>query len=557
MARRKKQAGQVSAAVAIKLLLLRAANLFCVCMALSPVRDKQVYALQASPQASPQRQVDSKTDQIAAAYQDRSPQQDQVPASSAHSSPANKAMVSLFPDLFPAPANQPDKLKFSSAGAKEKAAAAAAASPTVTSAKPPQSPVAMHLSPTPRFSPQQQAQPARPTPADASHCLIAEQTDIDKLHTYSQTAITSLHISLQPLTPSLLSDVMVVDFPALRSLNISSVQLNIDMVKVIARCRFFRLSCLNLSDNALTTDAMEILGHSFSWSGLEHLDLGYNKLDASSVAVLIKAGMPRLQRLDLRGNEMEFLSVSELVKGKWPGLKSLSLGCFIGQDAIHVMIKEPTANKIEWPELEELDLSCNKLLDAKAMSKLIKGQWPWLNSLSLWGCGLDASAASKISKGNWLHLRTLNLSANKLGAAGIASLLKYQKWRKLEHLSLSSNKLDLAAFELLVKAKWDNLKHLSLSMNNLPAAILAPLKTAAWPALEVLDLSGNDITQADLALFKDDNVGSTLIVSTVRELNKLDPPGYLHFPLLRTLDLSITALEPDLESVRLARMAIA
>ena len=221
------------------------------------------------------------------------------------------------------------------------------------------------------------------------------------------------------------------------------------------------------------------------------------------------------------------------------------------------MIKEPTANKIEWPELQELDLSCNKLLDAKAMSKLIKGQWPWLNSLSLSGCDLDASAASKISKGDWLHLRTLNLSANELGAAGIAALLKYQKWRKLEHLSLSSNQLDLAAFELLVKAKWDNLRHLSLSLNKLPAAVVAPLRTAAWPALEVLDLSGNDITQAHLALFKDDNVGSSLSASAVKEFNKLDPPGFLQFPLLHTLDLSIVALEPDLESARLARMAIA
>ena len=116
---------------------------------------------------------------------------------------------------------------------------------------------------------------------------------------------------------------LIVDFPALRTLNISSVQLNIDMVKVLARCRFFRLSSLNLSHNALTIDAMEVLGHSFSWSGLEHLDLGYNKLDAPSVAILIKAGMPRLQRLDLRGNEMEFLAVSELVSRAYPWDASL------------------------------------------------------------------------------------------------------------------------------------------------------------------------------------------------------------------------------------------
>ena len=352
--------------------------------------------------------------------------------------------------------------------------------------------------------------------------------------TASQTSLTTLDVhfrSEQGISAQAVSDIVQVTCPLLQTLNMCSNKLNAEAMSFLVKGNWPRLTSLDLSHNSLDTDAIQVLGEASPWPLLQKLNLSNNKLGSGAIAHLISTNWPNLHYLDLRFNQMDILAVSELVKGKWPEITHLFLGRHIAQDAIHILVKEPTANKIEWPNLQELDLSCNHL-NAAAIGKLLRGNWPWLHTLSLWGNALGASATSKLSKGNWPQLKYLDLSANLLDADAMKGLLKYQKWCKLEVLKLSLNKLDVEGFELLAKAEWDSLREVNLSFNQLPWLVSDALKTARWPTLQVLDLSQNNFSQADLMLFAD---GNKMMYA---DINKLEPPGYWQFPQLHILNLS-------------------
>lgn len=245
---------------------------------------------------------------------------------------------------------------------------------------------------------------------------------------------------------------------------------------------------------------------------------------------LIKPKFSKLQSLDLRHNNLDFMAVSEVIKGGWPDLKKIALSTNLTVDSCHLLIKEPTANKVEWPYLEHLDLSCNRL-DASAMAKLTKGRWPWLNTLILFGNMLDADAMSKLSKAKWAHLKYLDLSGNPLGSGGVPKLTK-GNFRKLEVLKLSDTNLDSSAISHLVKARWIKLLVADFSMNQIEGDAVTTLITAEWPLLETLTLSYNKLGD-DVGVFAADK-------PTVWGKNTLDPPGRWNWPCLKMLDISRT-----------------
>ncbi|DBB07007.1 hypothetical protein WJX77_011261 [Trebouxia sp. C0004] len=474
------------------------------------------------------------------------------PASSGDQSPQLKAVTGIFADLFPAERASPSaKAKLPPFSLATKTASPAANTTGTATIPVPRKPTQAAPTPNnagypPGFAPQASA-PKPPPPHDLTTSTsgvplgsftLTSHADINTFRQLPQTTLTSLTITIAPLTTDAISDIVLLDLPLLQSLSLASNQLNSDTMAYLIKGRWPKLTSLDLSDNALDRDAIQLLGGRSPWPCLERLNLNSNHIDSGAMAHLINGKWPSLQYLDLGLNEMDFLAVSELVKGKWPELKGLALGKHIAQDAVHILIKEPTANKIEWPGLEELDLSCNPLLDAGAMSKLVKGQWPWLHTLSLANSSRDASCMSKLSKGNWPHLRNLDLSNNALDAVAIQFMMKYQKWRKMENLNLSANKLDMDAFKLLVKVKWDNLKKLDLSRNILSSAIVAPLQLAEWPALEVLILANNEVSASDLPDFDAE------MYSLAAAADGSDPPGYLQFQLLQVLDVNAASDSP-------------
>ena len=456
-------------------------------------------------------------------------------------------MTAMFPDLFPAEiplqsgSAKPAPFSPNSKAVTDTSKPAKLSTIPVPRQSAQMTPTAKSLTYPPGFLPPMTApEPASSsstaglTPAVLSNTFqLSSQSQISTFRQSPQTTLTSLAISIAPLTVEAISDIVLLDLPLLNHLSLASTQLNTDTMAYLIRGRWPKLKHLDLSNNALDGDALQILSDRSVWSGLERLNLSANKIDGGAMAHLIKGGKwPNLHYLDLGLNEMDFLAVSALVLGKWPELKGLALGSYIAQDAVHILIKEPTANKIEWPGLEELDLSCNTLLDAGAMSKLIKGQWPWLHTLSLSACNLDASCMSKLSKGNWQHLRNLNLSGNALDASAMKAMIKYQKWRKMENLNLSANKLDVDAFALLVKVKWGSLKQLDLSNNQLSAETAFLLQTAEWPALEVLNLSNNELVASDLPDFAAERY------SAAAACDRPYPPGYMQFQLLQVLEVN-------------------
>ncbi|KAL3160398.1 hypothetical protein ABBQ32_010722 [Trebouxia sp. C0010 RCD-2024] len=220
--------------------------------------------------------------------------------------------------------------------------------------------------------------------------------------------------------------------------------------------------------------------------------------------------------------------MGEIVKGGWPQLRKLAISRGVDEDGCHLLTKA-VANKIEWPSLEHLDLSCNKQLDEGAMKKLTRGQWPWLDTVILSGCVLDAKAVSRLSKAKWGNLKNLDLSSNPICSDAVASLAK-GSFRKLEVLKLLCCDLDSSVIEHLCKARWPKIVVVNISMNKIAAAAFAGLAAADWPLLQELNLADNELGE-DIKMFIDDK-------PLAWTSNKLDPPGWRNFPCLKVLDIS-------------------
>lgn len=359
--------------------------------------------------------------------------------------------------------------------------------------------------------------------------VVSYQNKFASLVKGRQTDIQSLRFLCGPLTVKTTQTLMQNSWPFLRSLDLCGSQLDQNHMKHLAECSCPNLQNLDLSSNKLGEEAMfRFSSVGEKWPNLEILNLSSSQLDPGSIVHLIKPKFSKLQSLDLRYNDLNYIAVSEVIKGGWPQLRKLALSRGIDEDSCHLLVKA-VASKIEWPSLEHLDLSCNKQLDEGAMKKLVRGEWPWLDTVILSGCLLDAKAVSRLSKAKWSNLKNLDLSSNAIGSAAIASLAK-GSFRKLEVLNLVCCDLDSATVEHLSKGRWPKLLVVNISMNKVKAAALTGLAAADWPVLEELNLADNELGE-DLSLFSDDKpLGWTA--------NKLEPPGWRNFPCLKLLDIS-------------------
>jgi len=107
--------------------------------------------------------------------------------------------------------------------------------------------------------------------------------------------------------------------------------------------------------------------------------------------------------------------------------------------------------KGRWDVLEDLDLSCNPLLDAAAIAQLVQGNFPNLRTLNLSYGMLDAGAIDYLVRGAWPHLAHLYLHDECLeGFLDIPAFSVHLlgNWPLLQTLVLSAVDVHAAAFLL-------------------------------------------------------------------------------------------------------------
>ena len=366
-------------------------------------------------------------------------------------------------------------------------------------------------------------------PNSDPNLVVLDQNSFSSQVKGRQPDIQSLIFSCGPVTAKTIRNLVQNSWPALRSLTLSGSQFDQDHMTHLAECACANLINLDLSSNRLGEEAMfRFSSVGEKWPVLETLNLSSSQLDPGSMVHLIKPKFSKLQSLDLRYNDLNYIAVGEIVKGGWPELRRIALSRGVGEDSCHLLTKA-VANKVEWPSLEHLDLSCNKTLDEGAMKKLTRGEWPWLDTVILSGCILDAKAVSRVSRARWNNLKHLDLSANPIGSIAVASLIK-GSFRKLEVLKLVCCDLESSAIEHLSKGRWPKLLVVDISMNKIDGAAIPGLADADWPLLTQLNLADNKLGN-DISLFSDGK-------RTEWGPNKLDPPGRWNFPCLTLLDIS-------------------
>ncbi len=176
---------------------------------------------------------------------------------------------------------------------------------------------------------------------------------------------------------------------------------------------------------------------SISWRNSTRLDLESHPLDPALVAHLNLECWPRLERLRLADNTLTSKAIEDFVLGGcWPLLTDLDLSgvcmpefrgvsmceilgqggstltgltrlCFrqnaVTSVGVNLLVKG------RWDVLEDLDLSCNPLLDAAAVAQLVQGNFPNLCTLNLSYGMLDAGAIDYLVRGAWPQLAHLYL----------------------------------------------------------------------------------------------------------------------------------------------------
>ena len=197
---------------------------------------------------------------------------------------------------------------------------------------------------------------------------------------------------------------------------------------------------------------------------------------------LVQGNWTYLQRLGMHyyRSRLDTDAVSILIQGRWPLLETLDLSASLLNAEAAMLLTDAS-----WP-LKHLNLSENPLGSASLMW-LIKAGLP-LESLYLRAVGLTPAGVKELVKGNWPGLRRVVLARNKLTATAIMPLVKAQ-WPELRQLDLSQNLLTWQAITTLTKVDMPRLSKLDLSCNLLCHQALQALSIGNWPRLQCLDLS--------------------------------------------------------------------
>lgn len=143
----------------------------------------------------------------------------------------------------------------------------------------------------------------------------------------------------------------------------------IALCQVLVQAQLPVLILLSLGSNHLDAVALRYLIKG-TWKCIQHLDLSQNQLDSEAVDILVKADLRSLQVLLFDQNNLDFWAVSQLVRGRWHLLRRLTLQTSY----------------------------MNGRLTTACMQQLLKGSWPFLQTLEL--SVLDVTAAALFFTGS-------------------------------------------------------------------------------------------------------------------------------------------------------------
>ncbi|ERN03888.1 hypothetical protein AMTR_s00078p00176050 [Amborella trichopoda] len=290
-------------------------------------------------------------------------------------------------------------------------------------------------------------------------------------------------------------------------------------------CKDSRVSSIDLSNQALSTDFKNVASFLLNLEKLETLSLNFANISGSVTSQLVSSCSKSLTELDLAGNgfsgevpAIASLSSCENLKALNLSRNSLSFsaaGTFSGGSSLKFQSLDLSYNQISgagifsWlfsgdcETLEYLDLRGNRVagnvsaivsgcpnlefLDLSANN--FSGELPALGSLTLKHLDLSQNSFSgdiEAKFSGYKELTFLNLSVNQFSGGIPADF-----GRNLQYLNLSGNGL-VGEIPSQLSSSCSNLLQLDISYNNISGPI--PLSLSSCALLESIDLSNNSLS---------------------------------------------------------------
>ncbi len=166
----------------------------------------------------------------------------------------------------------------------------------------------------------------------------------------------------------------------------------------------------NLSANPLTSRECRTLAASAIAQQVHSLDLKFCQLDDECIAELCQGDWPKVERLDLSSNR-------------------------IGPEGARSL-----ANQSPFPLLKALTLSMNRILDEGALSLFASNSRHRLEELHLASNGIANDAAGRLVISSGLRaLKVLNLRYNRIGIEEQQRLTNSPLRKRLQQLDLTGN----------------------------------------------------------------------------------------------------------------------
>lgn len=304
------------------------------------------------------------------------------------------------------------------------------------------------------------------------------------------------------------------------------------------------LRSLDLSRARLEDEGTIALVSSSAVRALVALDLGVDRIGPAGAAAIAAGPFASLRALSLSNNPLGPKGAASLSSSKvLRALSSLDIGaCDLGDDGATAL------SMGLYPELSSLVLSGNRIGPAGIRSLLSTGALSHLTSLDLSDNPVGDEGAMLLAASAYLEgLESLDLSRAEIGPAGARALAEGRP-RGLRALSLSGNPLGpRGALALAAGASLGRLAELGLAATQIGAGVSALGAASALPSLRVLHLGDNDLEPSHAAALVRGG-GLRALVSLDLSGNKLGDDGMSSLsaglPSVVLLDLSSNWIGP-------------
>lgn len=276
------------------------------------------------------------------------------------------------------------------------------------------------------------------------------------------------------------------NFPNIRSLDFTSMNLEYNGIRTLFNATFPSLQTLILFDNSIGAQGAEVLANS-ELHNLTHLDLGLNELEVHGMIALSRCHFPNLKFLNLEGNNITKEGMNELYAFTFTKLMSLNLRSnFLDYESIKSLLTCP-----KFSSLTHLNLEYNyiKYYD---IDKFLRKKFLSLQTLEVNYCNLKEHKFDEIISSDYGHLTYLDLSWRFLQVSGMEILVKCE-FDFLTHLNLKYNNIQSEGVELFTRCSLPRLNYLDISWNNIKKEGVESLIKCNLPKLLHLLLASNNI----------------------------------------------------------------